>query len=49
MKNKRNKKKVIALVCMSLNGMAGGIERQIIRTCFELKQFGFDIILISFF
>lgn len=48
MKNKRNKKKVIALVCMSLNGMAGGIERQIIRTCFELKQFGFDIILISF-
>ncbi len=44
----KKKKKVIALVCMSLNGVAGGIERQIIRTCFELKKFGFDILLISF-
>ena len=48
MKNKKYKKKVIALVCMSLNGMAGGIERQIIRTSFELKKFGFDVLLISF-
>ena len=47
-KNKNNKKKIVALVCMSFHQMAGGIERQIIRTTIELKQFGFDTLILSF-
>ena len=47
-KKKKNKKKRVALVCMSFDQMAGGIERQIIRTTIELKQFGFETLLLSF-
>ena len=47
-KKKNNKKKIVALVCMSFHQMAGGIERQIIRTTIELNRFGFDTLLISF-
>ena len=42
------KKKIVALVCMSFDEMAGGIERQIIRTTIELNHFGFHTLLISF-
>ena len=47
-KNKNKKKKIVALVCMSFHQMAGGIERQIIRTTIELKKFGFDTLLLCF-
>ena len=48
MNKKKNKKKIVALVCMSFHQMAGGIERQIIRTTIELNQLGFDTLLLSF-
>ena len=49
MKNMNKKKnKMVALVCMSFHQMAGGIEKQIIKTTTELNKFGFDTLLISF-
>ena len=47
-KKKNAKKKIVALVCMSFHEMAGGIERQIIRTTIELRQLGFNTLLLSF-
>ena len=42
------KKKNIAFICSSLDKMAGGIERQIIRTCSSLLEKNYDVILISY-
>ncbi len=42
------KKKNIAFICSSLDGMAGGIERQIIRTCNSLLEKNYNVILITY-
>lgn len=38
----------LALMCTSLNNMAGGLERQIIRTAAALANCGFKVYIISF-
>ena len=43
----KNKKK-IAFICSSLDNMAGGLERQIIRTAKSLKDRRLDVILLSY-
>ena len=40
--------KKLAFICSSLDNMAGGLERQIIRTSKSLKDRKFDVILISY-
>ncbi len=42
------KKKNIAFICSSLDKMAGGIERQIIRTCDALLEKKYNVILITY-
>ncbi len=42
------KKKNIGFICSSLDRMAGGIERQIIRTCNSLLEKNYNVILITY-
>ncbi|ABM70678.1 glycosyltransferase [Prochlorococcus marinus] len=44
----KENKKILAFVCMSLDKMAGGLERQIIRTAKSLSDSGFKVILITY-
>lgn len=41
-------KKSIGFICKSLDNMAGGLERQIIRTCDSFISKGFKVILFTF-
>ena len=46
---KSNKKLVsVGLICTSLDQMAGGLERQIIRTCQSFLEQGFKVFLFTF-
>ena len=45
---KKIKKKNIAFICSSLHMMAGGIERQILRTCEALILKKYNVILITY-
>jgi len=45
---KSNKKKIIGFVCTSFDQVAGGLERQIIRTSESLNLKGYKIYIISF-
>lgn len=40
--------KTVAFMCTSLNNMAGGLERQIIRTAIALSEQGYKVYLVSF-
>ena len=48
MKNKKSKKYVIALVCTSLNQVAGGIERQLVRVASQLNNAGYKVLILSY-
>ena len=45
---KNNKKRIIGFVCTSFDQVAGGLERQIIRTSESLNLKGYKIYIISF-
>tara|TARA_B100000886_G_scaffold336327_1_gene294880 strand:+ start:1277 stop:2377 length:1101 start_codon:yes stop_codon:yes gene_type:complete len=45
---KTNKKRVLGFVCTSFDNVAGGLERQIIRTSESLNLKGYKIYIISF-
>ena len=45
---KRNRKKNIGFVCTSFDNIAGGLERQIIRTSKSLNKRGFKVYIFSF-
>tara|TARA_B100000212_G_C27369883_1_gene532076 strand:+ start:1176 stop:2300 length:1125 start_codon:yes stop_codon:yes gene_type:complete len=45
-----NKRKIknIGFICTSLDNVAGGLERQIVRTCNSLAEYNLNIFLISY-
>ena len=45
---KNSNKPVLGFICTSLNNVAGGLERQILRTCKELDDLGYKVFLISY-
>ncbi|CAE19680.1 Glycosyl transferase, group 1 [Prochlorococcus marinus subsp. pastoris str. CCMP1986] len=45
---RNNKKRIIGFVCTSFDNVAGGLERQIIRTSESLNLKGYKIYIISF-
>ena len=48
MKNNKIEKTTIAFICSSLDMIAGGIERQILRTCEALISKKYNVILITY-
>ena len=48
MLKKNSNKPVLGFICTSLNNVAGGLERQILRTCKELDALGYKVFLISY-
>ena len=45
---KKKRTKNIAFICTSLDNVAGGLERQIVRTCNSLAKLDFKVFLISY-
>ena len=45
---KKKRIKNIAFICTSLDNVAGGLERQIVRTCNSLAKLDFKVFLISY-
>ena len=45
---KRSQKLKIAFICSRIDNMAGGIERQILRTCDYLLKENYDVTLITY-
>ena len=45
---KKKRTKNIAFICTSLDNVAGGLERQIVRTCNSLAKLNFKVFLISY-
>ena len=45
---KKKSTKNIAFICTSLDNVAGGLERQIVRTCNSLARLDFKVFLISY-
>ena len=45
---KKKRVKNIAFICTSLDNVAGGLERQIVRTCNSLAKLDFKVFLISY-
>ncbi len=48
MSNSRSKNHVVAFICTSLDQVAGGLERQLIRVAEQLSQYKFKVIIISY-
>ena len=48
LRNSKFDKNVIAFVCTSLDNVAGGLERQLVRVSNELYRKGFNIIIFSY-
>ena len=44
----KQKKLVIAFICTSLNKVAGGLERQLVRVASHLSQSGFKVLIFSY-
>ncbi len=44
----KRKIKNIGFICTSLDNVAGGLERQIVRTCNSLAEYNYNIYLISY-
>ena len=44
----KNKKYVIAFICTSLNQVAGGLERQLVRVASQLNYVGFKVLILSY-
>ena len=43
-----NKKPVVAFICTSLDQVAGGLERQLVRVASQMYQKGYDVKIISY-
>ena len=48
MVKKIKNKPVLGFICTSLNNVAGGLERQILRTCNALDSLGYKVFIISY-
>ena len=47
-KKRKSNDYVVAFVCTSLNKVAGGLERQLVRVANELNKIGFKVLIFSF-
>ena len=47
-KNKKSKKFVIAFICTSLDNVAGGLERQLVRVASQLSKYEFKVLILSY-
>ncbi len=47
-KSKKLKKYVVAFVCTSLNKVAGGLERQLVRVASQLSDAGYKVFILSY-
>jgi len=48
LKKTNQKKIVVAFICTSLNNVAGGLERQLVRVASELSKFDFKVFIFSY-
>ena len=48
MRKFKSEKYVIAFICTSLNKVAGGLERQLVRVATELSNAGYEVLILSY-